>query len=512
MNCFQIVWLKKDLRLEDHEPLTLALKEVSQYGKVLLLYCHEPELYKQPDMSRQHFEFTRECLADIQAELANVGGCLHIKQGDFKDILIALKERQLPISRIIAYKETSQNFCFQRDRSIRRWCKQENISFIELDQNGVKRGSDFKEKNNTFEAYLNEILNEDLKIWPPAFLKNIEPSCVWQEWPLNEKFEVDGGFLIRLFSEEDTFNRQKGGLKQANVLVARFFNEDSLTKYPTSISSPLTAVEGCSRLSPYLTHGVISQKQLVHQIKPFLGQKKASISKKGGENEVSEGVRFFLERLYWRVSFIQRFELDPSIETQSKDRLAGALRIDEFDEDLFEAWKAGMTGVPFVDACMRMLRQTGWINMRMRGMLMSFACNELWLDWRLPGLFLAKQFLDYEPGIHWHQMQIHGGTYPNTWLMYNPIKQAKIQDPQGVFTRKWVPELKELPAEALHEPWNYGVLLPDYLQKPVVPLEISLECARITLENIKAGKPAPLLSYSKQRRENLRKKKQSSLF
>jgi deoxyribodipyrimidine photo-lyase len=127
---------------------------------------------------------------------------------------------------------------------------------------------------------------------------------------------------------------------------------------------------------------------------------------------------------------------------------------------MFVAWARGETGYPMVDACMRALLATGWVNFRMRAMLVSFAAYDLWLHWRRPGLHLARHFLDYEPGIHWSQMQMQSGTTGiNTLRMYSPTKQLLDHDPEGVFVRRWVPELARLPREHLAEPWKTPPLL-----------------------------------------------------
>jgi deoxyribodipyrimidine photo-lyase len=111
------------------------------------------------------------------------------------------------------------------------------------------------------------------------------------------------------------------------------------------------------------------------------------------------------------------------------------------DTERLQAWCEGRTGYPMVDACMRQLRATGWLNFRMRAMLVSFAAYHLGLHWREPGLFLARQFLDFEPGIHWSQMQMQSGTTGiNTLRIYSPGKQARDHDPDGHYVRQWVPE------------------------------------------------------------------------
>ena len=132
-----------------------------------------------------------------------------------------------------------------------------------------------------------------------------------------------------------------------------------------------------------------------------------------------------------------------------------SLRADNFNNDYFEAWKSGMTGYPMVDACMRALAATGWLNFRMRAMVMSFASCHLWLHWRKPALHLANLFTDYEPGIHYSQVQMQSCTTGiNAIRIYNPIKQGIDHDPEGIFIRNWIPELRYMDQEFIHRPWK----------------------------------------------------------
>jgi deoxyribodipyrimidine photo-lyase len=165
------------------------------------------------------------------------------------------------------------------------------------------------------------------------------------------------------------------------------------------------------------------------------------------DRELAYGLRGFAGRLRWHCHFMQKLEDEPAIEYRNFARSADGLRpgdgseLQASDRERLQAWCEGRTGFPMVDACMRQLVSTGWLNFRMRAMLVSFAAYHLWLHWREPGLFLARQFLDFEPGIHWSQMQMQSGTTGiNTLRIYSPAKQALDQDPQGLYIRQWVPE------------------------------------------------------------------------
>jgi deoxyribodipyrimidine photo-lyase len=175
----------------------------------------------------------------------------------------------------------------------------------------------------------------------------------------------------------------------------------------------------------------------------------------------------FSSRLHWHCHFIQKLEDEPRIEFENMHPAYDKLRQEPVNEAYLTAWQQGQTGYPMVDACMRSLIATGWLNFRMRAMLMSFASYHLWLHWRLPALHLARQFTDYEPGIHYAQAQMQSGTTGiNTIRIYNPIKQSLDQDPNGVFIKRWVPELRNMPVGFIHQPW----LLPKKMNGYPMPI------------------------------------------
>ena len=175
---------------------------------------------------------------------------------------------------------------------------------------------------------------------------------------------------------------------------------------------------------------------------------------RGTKSKWSRSMRSFSGRLRWHCHFIQKLEDEPRIEYENMHLAYDNLRTQDINEAYFEAWKQGKTGYPMVDACMRALKATGWLNFRMRAMLMSFASYHLWLHWRKPALYLATLFTDYEPGIHYSQIQMQSGTTGiNAIRIYNPIKQGLDHDPEGVFIREWIPELREINQDFIHTPW-----------------------------------------------------------
>lgn len=237
------------------------------------------------------------------------------------------------------------------------------------------------------------------------------------------------------------------------------------------MSSPLLAPVACSRMSPHIAFGTLSIREIAHRTK--------------ASTLPSQSKRAFLSRLYWRCHFVQKLEQRPSIEHKTMHPYYESLgRITDSSHPHFIAWKEGRTGYPFIDACMRYLIHHGWINFRMRAMLVSFAAYDLWLDWRLFAHFLAQQFTDYEPGIHYSQLQMQSGTTGiNIPRMYSPLKQAQDHDPQGTFIRTWVPELMHVSDMYIHMP---HLITPDIAErygalsypKPIVDHKEAIKKAR----------------------------------
>jgi deoxyribodipyrimidine photo-lyase len=170
-----------------------------------------------------------------------------------------------------------------------------------------------------------------------------------------------------------------------------------------------------------------------------------------------------------------------------------------------------------VDASVTMLRETGWLNFRMRAMLVSVAAYPLWLHWRPVGEWLATQFLDYEPGIHWSQLQMQSGTTGiNTTRVYNPVKQAQDHDPHGQFVRRWLPAMRGVSDSWLFEPWLMPAPAHSGLPQPLVELASATREAKQRLHalrktpEVKAGKAAVVEKHASRKVPAARKKAQAA--
>ena len=430
----QLVWFKRDLRLEDHA----ALCQAAAAGPVLCVYTYEPSLIAADEYHPAHLHFINECLAELRQGLRRLGGDLLLLRGELPEAFARLHAIH-PFEAIWAHEETGNGATYARDRRVAAWCREREVAFQELPQNGVIRR--LKNRDGWAEQWRRRMAAPRARL--PERVA-FEPVADYGA------LAMAGEFGLEL---EDLPERQRGGMSAARETLGSFLAVRGVD-YRRAMSSPVTAFDSCSRLSTYLAYGAISHRT-VHQATEEQRREVGELLRANApvDRRWAGSLSSFAGRLRWHCHFMQKLEDEPSIEHRNFARTLDGLREDDFNEERFQAWCAGRTGYPMIDACMRAVHRHGWINFRMRAMLASFSAYHLWLHWRRPAVYLGRWFLDFEPGIHYSQFQMQSGTTAiNTIRIYSPAKQVIDHDPTGVFIRRYVPELAEVPDKYLAEP------------------------------------------------------------
>ncbi len=451
-----IVWFKRDLRIVDHHPLLSAAK----LGRVVPLYIVEPTYWKLPDVSRRHWCFIYDSLNELRKALAERSLTLIIRVGEVVDVLQDLRTKLGPVQ-IWSHEETGNAWTYDRDKRVVDWCKTENITWHETPSHGVVRG--LRDRDGW-----SAIRNRRMQI-PIEKLGDVNGVA--------SEFETDAlpSKNSAIFGDAVLGEVQEGG-REAGLAVLDSFLKVRARNYMATISKPGISARNCSRLSAHIAYGTLS----VREIEQATHLRISELNKLPSEDAkyLAKNLGAFLSRLAWRCHFVQKLEQQPEIEMRCMHLAFEGMREPHFRDDFFDAWKNGNTGYPLVDACMRSLHANGWINFRMRAMLVSFASYHLWLDWRQTAPFMARLFTDYEPGIHYSQFQMQSGvTGINAVRMYNPIKQSIDHDPTGKFIRRYVPELLEVSDQWIHEPWRMPQPPKGY-PRPIVDHEAAIKFAR----------------------------------
>ena len=435
-----IIILNRNLRLLDNA----ALYYGSLKSNFIVIYLYDVHYWKANGKSSRQLKFSNDCLEELDEDLKKLNSKINVFNGSFYDLG--------------KWIETNYN-----DFSI-------HINHC-TDVNYFREGFDnfkenFKNKITVYDDFGLQLNNFDRDTWSKNWNHIMNSDLLGVPKPSNNKDTLNligfSNFKNEVSCEfSGLSNIQEGGTSKAKELLETFLDQ-RCKGYRIKMSSPSQSENSCSRLSPHFTYGSISIRQVYQQLNkmlPELNNKKDLYS--------------FKKRLYWHCHFVQKLHTEPELEFYSMHRMCDELR-PEYDHEIIEKWIEGETGFPFLDACMKFLNENGWINFRMRAMIMSFASYNLWQPWQKTSPRLAELFTDYEPGIHISQVQMQSGvTGINLPRIYSIAKQSMDQDPDAVWTKNLLPQLKDFDPKLIHKAELNASYIPQ-----IVDLKTSAKFAR----------------------------------
>jgi len=439
-----LVWHRDDLRVRDNPALAAAAED----GRAVPLFVFDPRFYRSRRVCDGRLEFLHESLAELDDAYTEHGGELTLRHGDPKAVLRELLDEGI-VDRIHLNTTTTTGYARERDGAIGGW---DAVSMFGED--GIVREGPSREAwQQQAEAYFSGDIHD-----PPTVVGG----------PLGEQVsieEIESEYGID--SEKRRLHR--GGCRRARTRLETF--TDRSDEYIGGISPPAAAEERTSHLSPYFKFGCLSLREAYQYVDEHASDGRAA--------------ELFESRLFWNRHFTQKLADNPDATKHAVNPVFHGMNRSTHDRDRVEAWKAGKTGFPLVDASMRALRETGWLNFRMRAMCATFYTYILRCWWKVGADWFYRHLIDADPGINYQQWQMQSGLVGvHPLRIYNPRKQVRENDPDGEFVRKYVPELEPFPDENLDRPEK-------------APLSVQADCG------VRVGEdyPYPIVDFERRRRE-----------
>ncbi len=424
-----VVWFKRDLRITDHGPLyTAAMK-----GAVLPIYVIETEFWQQPDTSLRQWQFVHESLLELNEQLNKLGQPLWVVEGQIEHVLDELHDHHGAFD-LYSHQEVGNHWSSERNRRVDVWCREHGVTWTQTPANGVFKKSESRQNwSQQWQEYMSSAVFPTPTRIPFITMSPMRPEI----WP--DKLGIDSTACPQ---------RQSGGRRSGIEALGNFLKQHSQL-YKQNHEDCLLASSTCSHLGPHLTYGTLSVREVFQQTRKAHRHYKT----KGDENWAAS-LMMFVSQLLKRSHYLQLFADAPEMEHQCLHTSYEGLFPREPDKERLTAWMLGRSGYPLIDAAMRNIRRQGWLNQRLRGVLISFACQDIWTNWREPALYLARMSTDYEPGVLYPQIQIQlGVTGIHPWHFEDPVALSQRMDTEGRYIRKECPELAELEGQDLYQPW-----------------------------------------------------------
>ena len=433
-----LLWFRRDLRLGDHPALLAAADDAGADGDVLPVFVVDPRLWEPAGGPRR--QFLRDCLAALQESL---DGALVLRSGDPAGVLPALA-REVGAGSVHVSADAGP-YGRRRDVAV-----EAALGDVPLVRTGspyaVTPGRVTKQDGEPFKVF-----SPFARAWRAHGWRDPAPRPDGVRWLRD--LRSDG---LPPAQGLDGVRLPAGGEAAALATWERF-RDDLLPGYPETRNLPGT--DGTSRLSAYLKYGCVHPRTLLADL--------------ADDGEPTEAVRRFTDELAWREFHADVVWHRPESAREPLDTRTGAIEYDTGPEAdaHFAAWAEGRTGYPIVDAGMRQLLGEAYVHNRVRMIVASFLVKDLHLDWWRGARHFLQHLVDGDLASNNHGWQWVAGTGTDAspyYRVFNPTRQGRQFDPDGDYVRRWVPELRDVPAAHVHEPWLLPGGPPDGYPGPIV--------------------------------------------
>lgn len=458
-----LIWFRNDLRIQDHTALWHATQSKNCMAVVVL--SHEQWHIHQDSPIKIDFYLRRLSVLKDQLNQLNIP-LIILKQALWQEIperLLALCQK-FRITHLHLNAEMGVNEQ-QRDQAVYQVLTTHNIAFEYYEDRTLFPLSSIRNGSNqpyqVFTAFKKKCY-ERLILNVPSSYPDIEAQRPLQLDLSELNFDLDA--FAKPYQNHDM--QKLWSVDDANVTQRlNTFIEDQLEYYKTERDIP--SLDGTSQLSPYLNIGIISIRQCIQ----------ALFDKHDGYFKIDdEGQQTWLDELLWREFYQHTLHDFPKVSKHQpfKDNTKTILWRDA-PEDL-KSWQQGQTGIPIVDAGMRQLLQTGWMHNRVRMISAMFLTKNLLIDWRLGEAWFMQHLIDGDLAANnggWQWCASTGMDSAPYFRIFNPVNQSQRFDPNGEYIKKWLPELQDLDAKSIHEPYAKNADLKLNHPKPIVDLKSS---------------------------------------
>ncbi len=453
-------WFRRDLRLAGNPALNFNLKKSD--GHVLGIFCFDSKFLSREDFSHNRFAFFIETIRKLREDLHAAGGDLlildELPQQAFPRLIKNLKEKTDFEISLLTFNRDYEPYARTRDAEIRKTVEgelgievQSERDHLILEPHEVYKSpmdQSYYQVFTPFSSRWFRTLQERQYLTRiKADEKNSGFKITWKDVFENGLTSQDFPDQLEKFATENqkhvTIKLPQAGSAAAFSVLKEF--KKHLNDY--SVGRDIPSINGTSHLSIYLKNGSITTAQIVH----FLELHKVDIKAQNGATK-------FLKELIWREFYYHILWHVPAVEKRAFREKYEKIRWHASDK-MFKAWCEGKTGYPIVDAGMRQLNETGWMHNRVRMIVASFLSKDLLLDYKLGESYFMKMLLDGDlaPNNGGWQWAASTGCDPQPYFrIFNPLLQSEKFDPEGLYIKKYIPELRGFDSKTIHAPHLHG--------------------------------------------------------